>query len=52
MKEKADEYFSRNIASPLREIIFKLYEDYSARPDKEENFEHFFLAHFMERLPR
>lgn len=42
-KNKSQEYFDKFEKNKLRELIFKIYQEYSTRSDKEsENFEKFF----------
>lgn len=46
-RNKSQEYYERFEKNQLRDLIFKLYQEYSNRPDKDaENFEQFILARF------
>jgi len=50
-KNKSQEYFERFERNQLRGLIFKIYQEYSSRPDKEtENFERFVLNNFQDKL--
>lgn len=46
-KEKSKEFFDRFVKNALRDLIFKLYQEYENRPDKLNiNFEQFVLENF------
>ena len=50
-KNKSREYFEKFEKNQLRESIFKLYQEYCSRPNKEvENFEKFVLEKFPTRI--
>lgn len=50
-KNKSQEYFERFEVNRLRDLIFEIYQEYSNRPDKEnENFERFVLEKFSARI--
>ena len=50
-KNKSREYFEKFEKNQLRELIFKLYQEYCSRPNKEvENFEEFVLEKFPTRI--
>ncbi len=50
-KNKSQEYFERFERNELRDLIFRIYQEYVNRPDKEtENFEQFILAKFSARI--
>ncbi len=50
-KNKSREYFEKFEKNQLRELIFKLYQEYCSRPNKEvENFEKFVLEKFPTRI--
>ena len=50
-KNKSREYFEKFEKNQLRESIFKLYQEYCSRPNKEvENFEEFVLEKFPTRI--
>lgn len=47
-KNKAQEYFERFAKNQLRDLIFKFYQEYANRSNKEtENFERFVLTRFL-----
>ena len=51
LKNKSQEYFEKFEKNQLRESIFKLYQEYCSRPNKEvENFEEFVLEKFPTRI--
>ena len=51
LKNKSQEYFEKFEKNQLRESIFKLYQEYCSRPNKEvENFEKFVLEKFPTRI--
>lgn len=51
LKNKSQEYFEKFEKNQLRELIFKLYQEYCSRPNKEvENFEEFVLEKFPTRI--
>lgn len=45
-RDHASEYYEQFEKNPLRDLIFRLYQDYSNRPDKNKNFEQFFAEEF------
>ena len=50
-KNKSQEYFERFEKNQLRDLIFKIYQEYSNRPNKgTENFERFVLAKFSAKI--
>lgn len=50
-KNKSKEYFEKFEKDQLQNIVFKLYQEYANRPDKEyENFEKFILEKFPKKI--
>lgn len=51
LKNKSQEYFERFEKNQLRDLIFKIYQEYINHPNKEaENFEQFVLAKFPAKI--
>ncbi len=52
LRDKSLEYFKQFEENHLRDLIFKFYQEYKKRPNKEgENFEQFVLSEFSKKLP-
>lgn len=49
-KNKSKEYYDKFERNQLRDLIFKLYQDYINRSDKNQNFEEFILKNFLKMI--
>lgn len=50
LRSKSREYYDKYEQSELTNIIHHLYQEYSSRADKNENFEHFILEKFSDTI--